>query len=77
MSENRTSISSALSLDQSFVCGLIEDGLTPIGNAMEAVRKAIDLPDKGEARVAELIDGVVVVHQWLKQAVLLFLAAGR
>jgi 2,3,4,5-tetrahydropyridine-2-carboxylate N-succinyltransferase len=35
------------------------------------VREAIDLLDHGEARVAEVVDGEVVVHQWLKQAILL------
>jgi 2,3,4,5-tetrahydropyridine-2,6-dicarboxylate N-succinyltransferase len=35
------------------------------------VREAIDLLDTGEARVAEEVDGEVVVHQWLKQAILL------
>ena len=35
------------------------------------VREAIDLLDTGQARVAERIDGEVVVHQWLKQAILL------
>ena len=35
------------------------------------VRAAIDLLDTGEARVAEVIDGEVVVHQWLKRAILL------
>ena len=33
--------------------------------------EAIDLLDRGEARVAEVVDGEVVVHQWLKQAILL------
>ena len=37
-----------------------------------AVHEAIDLLDRGEARVAEIVDGEVVVHQWLKQAILLF-----
>lgn len=37
------------------------------------VRQAIGLLDSGEARVAELAaDGTVVVHEWLKKAVLLF-----
>ncbi len=36
-----------------------------------AVEAAIDLLDRGEARVAEKIDGEWVVHQWLKKAVLL------
>ena len=35
------------------------------------VVEAIDLLDRGEARVAEVVDGEVVVHQWLKQAILL------
>jgi 2,3,4,5-tetrahydropyridine-2,6-dicarboxylate N-succinyltransferase len=40
--------------------------------ARAAVEEAIDLLDRGEARVAELgADGDVVVHQWLKQAILL------
>ena len=40
--------------------------------ARAAVEEAIDLLDRGEARVAELgADGEVVVHQWLKQAILL------
>ncbi len=41
------------------------------GDAMAAVREAIDLLDTGEARVAEVVGGEVVVHQWLKQAILL------
>ena len=32
---------------------------------------AIDLLDSGEARVAEVVDDEVVVHEWLKYAVLL------
>ena len=36
-----------------------------------AVEGAIDLLDRGQARVAEKIDGAWVVHQWLKKAVLL------
>jgi 2,3,4,5-tetrahydropyridine-2-carboxylate N-succinyltransferase len=35
------------------------------------VREAIERLDRGEARVAEIVDGDVVVHQWLKQAILL------
>ena len=42
-------------------------------DAMAAVRRAVDLLDKGEARIAEVdaTTGDVVVHQWLKQAILL------
>ena len=35
------------------------------------VREAVDLLDSGEARVAEVVGGRVVVHEWLKQAILL------
>ena len=35
------------------------------------VEEAVNLLDRGEARVAEVVDGEVVVHQWLKQAILL------
>jgi 2,3,4,5-tetrahydropyridine-2-carboxylate N-succinyltransferase len=40
-------------------------------DAKQAVHDAIDLLDRGEARVAELVGDEVVVHQWLKYAVLL------
>ena len=42
-------------------------------DATEEVRRAIDLLDSGEVRVAELdpATGEVVVHLWLKQAILL------
>jgi 2,3,4,5-tetrahydropyridine-2-carboxylate N-succinyltransferase len=39
--------------------------------ARAAVHEAIELLDSGKARIAEVIDGEVVVHEWLKQAVLL------
>src|SRR5438067_2070524 len=43
------------------------------GDALPVAREAIDLLDRGEARVAEVDgDGEVVVHQWLKQAILLY-----
>ena len=42
------------------------------GDAAAVVREAITLLDTGEARVAEVgADGGVIVHQWLKQAILL------
>jgi 2,3,4,5-tetrahydropyridine-2,6-dicarboxylate N-succinyltransferase len=43
----------------------------PAADAREAVRSAIDLLDRGEARVAEVDGDRVVVHEWLKQAILL------
>jgi 2,3,4,5-tetrahydropyridine-2-carboxylate N-succinyltransferase len=39
--------------------------------AVAAVHAAIDLLDTGQARVAEIVDDEVVVHAWLKQAILL------
>jgi 2,3,4,5-tetrahydropyridine-2,6-dicarboxylate N-succinyltransferase len=42
------------------------------GDALAVVRQAVDLLDRGEARVAEVgDDGRVVVHEWLKEAILL------
>ncbi|HLI73876.1 MAG TPA: 2,3,4,5-tetrahydropyridine-2,6-dicarboxylate N-succinyltransferase [Acidimicrobiales bacterium] len=42
-------------------------------DALDVVTQAIDLLDHGEARVAELgDDGGVVVHGWLKRAILLY-----
>src|SRR5262249_48750657 len=43
-------------------------------DATHAVREAIELLDQGQARVAEVdAGGDVVVHEWLKQAILLLL----
>jgi len=41
-------------------------------DANQSIFEAIKLLDSGEARVAEVVDGEVVVHQWLKQAILLY-----
>src|SRR4051812_14904928 len=45
----------------------------PAGDAEAdaTVSAAVDLLDRGEARVAEIVDDEVVVHQWLKKAILL------
>ena len=45
----------------------------PDDEATTVIREAIDLLDRGQARVAEVDEstGDVVVHQWLKQAILL------
>jgi 2,3,4,5-tetrahydropyridine-2-carboxylate N-succinyltransferase len=40
-------------------------------DAREFVFSVISRLDRGEVRVAELVDGEVVVHQWLKRAILL------
>ena len=39
--------------------------------ARDVVHQAIELLDTGAVRVAEVVDGDVVVHEWLKYAVLL------
>jgi 2,3,4,5-tetrahydropyridine-2-carboxylate N-succinyltransferase len=39
--------------------------------ARSIVNEAVTLLDRGEARVAEIVDDEVVVHEWLKQAILL------
>jgi len=41
------------------------------GEVREAVEAALGLLDRGEARVAEKVDGTWTVNQWLKKAVLL------
>jgi 2,3,4,5-tetrahydropyridine-2-carboxylate N-succinyltransferase len=40
-------------------------------DARALVHEAIELLDTGKARIAEVIDDEVVVHEWLKHAVLL------
>lgn len=48
------------------------EGLSPSeAEARATVHRAIDLLDTGQARVAEVVNDEVVVHQWLKQAILL------
>ena len=53
--------------------GTSASGSTPAtrGEIRDAVETALDLLDKGEARVADKVDGEWVVNQWLKKAVLL------
>jgi 2,3,4,5-tetrahydropyridine-2-carboxylate N-succinyltransferase len=43
----------------------------PAPEARVIVHDAIDLLDRGEARVADIVGDEVVVHEWLKQAILL------
>ncbi|MEQ8806468.1 MAG: 2,3,4,5-tetrahydropyridine-2,6-dicarboxylate N-succinyltransferase [Rhodospirillales bacterium] len=49
------------------------DAVTPQtqGATRDAIEAALDLLDKGQARVADKTGGEWVVHQWLKKAVLL------
>lgn len=44
---------------------------TPEAEARELVHTAVDMLDQGSARVAEVVDDEVVVHEWCKQAILL------
>jgi 2,3,4,5-tetrahydropyridine-2,6-dicarboxylate N-succinyltransferase len=46
-------------------------------DASALIDEAIGLLDSGEARVAEVVDDEVVVHQWLKQAILLLFRQAR
>jgi len=46
-------------------------GFSTEGAVREAVAEALNLLDRGEARVAEPVDGGWQVNQWLKKAVLL------
>ena len=39
----------------------------------QALVDAISMLDDGSARVAEIVDGQVVVHEWLRRAILLYL----
>ena len=51
----------------------LRSGLDPQSPTEAAlIRRAIDLLDSGQARVAEIVDGEVVVHEWLKRAILLY-----
>ncbi len=47
------------------------DRVMPETDASDVVREAVGRLDRGEARVAELVDGQVMVHEWTKEAVLL------
>jgi len=49
----------------------------PEAEAQHAVHEAIELLDRGDARVAEVVGDEVVVHQWLKYAVLLLFRLAR
>lgn len=49
----------------------------PESDALDLVREAIELLDRGQARVAEVSNGEVVVHEWAKQAILLLFKLAR
>jgi len=60
----------AATIDQAFE-NRAEIGFSTTGEIRDAVETALDMLDKGEARVAEKRDGEWQVNQWLKKAVLL------
>jgi len=56
------------------------DDISSVMSETEAgarVHIAIELLDTGRARVAEVVDGEIVVHAWLKQAILLLFRLTR
>ena len=55
-----------------FEAGDAADDVLPASQAHDAVRAAIGLLDRGEARVAEAVGDDVIVHEWAKHAVLLW-----
>ena len=55
-----------------FEAGSDLESVLPRDQAYDAVHAAISELDCGEIRVAEVIDGDVVVNEWVKQAVLLW-----
>jgi 2,3,4,5-tetrahydropyridine-2,6-dicarboxylate N-succinyltransferase len=62
----------AATITKLWEAGADYESVLPREQAHDAVRSAIGALDRGEARVAEVIDGDVVVHEWAKQAVLLW-----
>jgi 2,3,4,5-tetrahydropyridine-2-carboxylate N-succinyltransferase len=48
------------------------ESVLPKAQAFDAVREAIAMLDRGEARVAEVSGDTVVVHEWCKHAVLMW-----
>jgi 2,3,4,5-tetrahydropyridine-2-carboxylate N-succinyltransferase len=48
------------------------DDLEALGEASAAVHDTIAALDRGEVRVAEKVEGQWVVHEWVKQAIMLY-----
>jgi 2,3,4,5-tetrahydropyridine-2-carboxylate N-succinyltransferase len=46
--------------------------VAPIAQAHDRVRSVIGMLDRGEVRVAEVVDDEVVVHEWVKHAILMW-----
>ncbi len=62
----------AATITKLFEAGDAADDILPRSRAHDAVREAIGMLDRGEARVAEPTSDRVVVHEWAKHAVLLW-----
>jgi 2,3,4,5-tetrahydropyridine-2-carboxylate N-succinyltransferase len=54
---------------------LRQAGTPSLGAELENSTQAIEQLDSGERRVAEVVDGGVVVHEWLMRAILHYLAS--
>ena len=46
--------------------------LQPVAQSHDAVRDVIGMLDRGEVRVAEIVDGEVAVNEWAKHAILMW-----
>ena len=55
-----------------FDAGVAYETVLTRPKAYEAVRTVIGMLDRGEVRVAEIIDGNVVVNEWVKHAILMW-----
>ena len=55
-----------------FEAGSDYESVLPKAQAYDSVRTAVGMLDSGQARVAEVVDGNVVVHEWCKHAVLMW-----
>jgi 2,3,4,5-tetrahydropyridine-2-carboxylate N-succinyltransferase len=62
----------AKQMTQLFEAGDDWRDVMPQPQAHDAVRDAIGMLDRGEARVAEIVDGAVVVNEWAKHAILMW-----
>ncbi len=62
----------AATMTKLFEAGADYEAVLVRPQAYEAVRSVITMLDRGEVRVAEVIDGDVVVHEWVKHAILMW-----
>jgi 2,3,4,5-tetrahydropyridine-2-carboxylate N-succinyltransferase len=66
-------MTSSLSGVAEIVAAAFADGeRTKSAESRDAVERAVAALDRGELRVAEKIDGIWVVHEWIKQAIILY-----